>query len=157
MHLIPNQSSTFQVEMSRQELEFIREMCQNPLEDEPPAHKATRLKLFVGASRILGWNINDDGSINRSNDLIQAHKSGATIHEYIRGNWVQQANPDWFEDTQYRIKTSTKIVYEWMFYSQNRSRWLVDGQLLSDDEAKLYYEVETVKYRKTGRSWEVEV
>jgi hypothetical protein len=71
MHLISNQSPTFQVEMSRQELEFIREMCQNYLgqgtpEDEHPTDKATRLKLFVGASRILGWNVNDDGSINRS-------------------------------------------------------------------------------------------
>lgn len=66
MQLIPNQSTTYQVEMSRQELEFIREMCQNPLEDEPTTHKATRLKLFVGASRILGFNMNDDGSIKRN-------------------------------------------------------------------------------------------
>ena len=66
MHLIPNQSPIFQVEISRQELEFIREMCQNPLEDEPPTNKTTRLKLFVSASRILGWNVNDDGSINRN-------------------------------------------------------------------------------------------
>jgi hypothetical protein len=63
MHLVPNQPPAFQVELSRQELEFIREMCQNPLEDEPPTHKATRLNLFVGASRILGFNMNDDGSI----------------------------------------------------------------------------------------------
>jgi hypothetical protein len=66
MHLIPNQSPTFQVEMSRQELEFIRAICQNPLGDELPADKDIRQKLFVGASRILGWDMNDDGSINRS-------------------------------------------------------------------------------------------
>jgi hypothetical protein len=76
MHLIPNQSPNFQVEMSRQELEFIRGMCQNPLEDEHPTDKATRLKLFVGASRILGWNVNDDGSINRN-----GHRGG--VREYI--------------------------------------------------------------------------
>jgi hypothetical protein len=66
MQLIPNQPSTFQVEMSRQELEFIREICQNPLGDEYPTDKDIRLKLFVGASRILGYAMNDDGSINRS-------------------------------------------------------------------------------------------
>jgi hypothetical protein len=66
MQLIPNQPSTFQVELSRQELEFIREMCQNPLGDESQTDRATRLKLFVGSSRILGWNMNDDGSINRN-------------------------------------------------------------------------------------------
>jgi hypothetical protein len=63
MHLIPNQSPTFQVEMSRQELEFIRAICQNPLGDELPSDKDTRQKLFMGTSRILGWNMNDDRSI----------------------------------------------------------------------------------------------
>ena len=66
MRLIPNQSPTFQVELSRKELEFIREMCQNPLDEETSTDKTTRLKLFVDASRILGWNVNDDGSINRN-------------------------------------------------------------------------------------------
>jgi hypothetical protein len=69
MHLIPNQSPTFQVEMSRQELEFIRAICQNPLGDELPSDKDIRQKLFVGASRILGWDINDDGSINRKYEI----------------------------------------------------------------------------------------
>jgi hypothetical protein len=66
MHLVPNQSPTFHVEISRQELEFIREICQNPLRDESPADSDIRRKLFVGASRILGWDINDDGSVNRA-------------------------------------------------------------------------------------------
>jgi hypothetical protein len=69
MQLIPNQSPTFQVEMSRQELEFIREICQNPLGAELPTDKDIRLKLFVGASRILGWNMNDDGSVNRKYEI----------------------------------------------------------------------------------------
>jgi hypothetical protein len=72
MHLIPNQSPTFQVEISRQELEFICIMSQNYLgqgtpRDEHPADKVLRLKVFVGASRILGRNVNDDGTINRNN------------------------------------------------------------------------------------------
>jgi hypothetical protein len=66
MHLITNQPSTFQVELSRQELEFIRAVCQNPLGNDPWEDITIRLKLFVGASRILGYNMNDDGSINSS-------------------------------------------------------------------------------------------
>jgi hypothetical protein len=69
MQLIPNTSPTFQVEMSRQELEFIREICQNPIGDEFPEDKEIRLKLFVGASRILGWDMNDDGIINRKYEI----------------------------------------------------------------------------------------
>ena len=104
------------------------------------------------------WDANTQYRLHPHNELIQAHRNGAKIQlQTFRGDWVDTDNPDWDENVKYRIKTSTKTVYEWMFYSQNRSRWLVDGQLLSDDEAKLYYEVETVKYRKTGRSWEVEV
>jgi hypothetical protein len=66
MQLIPNQLPTFQVEISQHELEYIRGMCQNPLGDEYPEDKDIRLNLFVGASRILGYDMNDDGSINRS-------------------------------------------------------------------------------------------
>jgi hypothetical protein len=66
MHLIPNQSPTFHVEMSRQELEFIRAICQNCVEDDSQENNEMRLKLFVGTSRILGWDINDNGSINHS-------------------------------------------------------------------------------------------
>jgi hypothetical protein len=66
MHLIPNQSPTFHVEMSRKEIEFIRAMCQNHVEGDSQENNDIRLKLFVSASRILGWNMNDDGSINRS-------------------------------------------------------------------------------------------
>jgi hypothetical protein len=66
MHLIPNQSPTFQVEVSRQELELIRLMCQNTLEDDPWNDTPIRQKLFVDVSRILGWDMNDDGSVNRN-------------------------------------------------------------------------------------------
>jgi hypothetical protein len=66
MHLIPNQIPTFQVEMTKQELEFIKAICQNPMGDESPTDKDIRKNLFVGASRILGYDMNDDGSINRS-------------------------------------------------------------------------------------------
>jgi hypothetical protein len=52
--------------MSRKELEFIRAMCQNHVEGDSQENNDIRLKLFVSASRILGWNMNDDGSINRS-------------------------------------------------------------------------------------------
>lgn len=66
MQLIPNQTPTFQVEMTKQELEFIQAICQNPMGDESPTDKDIRKNLFVGASRILGYDMNDDGSINRS-------------------------------------------------------------------------------------------
>jgi hypothetical protein len=36
--------------------------------DESPTDKDIRKNLFVGASRILGYDMNDDGSIKRRTD-----------------------------------------------------------------------------------------
>jgi hypothetical protein len=68
MKLTPNQIPIFQVEMTKQELEFIRTMCQHPPEGNPWGDNVMRLNLFVGASRILGYDMNDDGSIKRRTD-----------------------------------------------------------------------------------------
>ena len=65
---------------------------------------------------------------------------------------------NWYSDDNWEeVTPQTKTVYEWMFFSKNRGRWFIDGQLLSEGEAKLYYEAEITEYRKTGRSWEVDV
>ena len=45
------------------------------------------------------------------NDLIKAWKKGAKIEAYIVGDWVEEPNPDWYEDTQYRIKPESEFVY----------------------------------------------
>jgi hypothetical protein len=89
------------------------------------------------------------------NGLIQAHRNGAKIQVYICGDWVEEHNPDWYEDTKYRVKPATKTVYEWMFKLKFNSKWMVETLLMDEEEVKNYFDV--YKYQKTGRSWEVEV
>lgn len=58
----------FTVAITRRELHYLRELTQNPFvipDDEDPTEKQLRLSIFVGASRLLGYSVNDDGSINR--------------------------------------------------------------------------------------------
>jgi hypothetical protein len=88
------------------------------------------------------------------NDLIQAHRNGAKIQAYICGDWVEEPNPDWYEDTQYRIKPSTKIVYEWMYKPKSGNNWFIAYMLMDEKLAKV--ELAKYEYRKTGRTWEVE-
>ncbi len=59
--------TTFDVELTLEEVEYINGWTQNyggehPSE-EPIDAKRIRLALFVGTSRLLGVNINDDGTI----------------------------------------------------------------------------------------------
>jgi hypothetical protein len=48
------------------------------------------------------------------NTLIQEHSAGAKIQAYVEtfGAWIEQANPDWDADVQYRVKPTVKVVYE---------------------------------------------
>jgi hypothetical protein len=87
--------------------------------------------------------------------LIQAHSRGVKIQEYIHGKWVESTNPSWDEDIQYRIKPNTKTVYEWMFNPKCSNNWVIISELMSEEKAERYF-IEN-GYRKTGRSWEVEV
>jgi hypothetical protein len=90
------------------------------------------------------------------NELIQEHRNGAKIQTYVCGSWIEEYNPDWYEDSQYRVKPNTKTVYEWMFMSKLSYAWELEALLLSEEGAGEFYG-DAYKYRKTGRSWEVEV
>jgi hypothetical protein len=89
--------------------------------------------------------------------LIQAHNAGAKIQAFVHalGAWVEQANPDWDTDVQYRAKPVTKVVHEWMCKPKLGHTWELEELLLSEEEAKEYY-LNGHDYQKTGRSWEVE-
>jgi hypothetical protein len=90
------------------------------------------------------------------NTLIQAFNSGAKIQVCnTYGNWVDEPNPCWYEDTQYRIKPTTKTVYEWMYKDRFNHKWKFVDSLMNEEEAKLYFC--DLEYQKTGRSLEVEV
>jgi hypothetical protein len=101
------------------------------------------------------WKEDTQYRLHPHNDLIQAHRNGAKIQTYICGDWVEEPNPDWYEDTQYRIKPLTKTVYEWMFNPKCSNNWVVISELMSEEKAERYF-IEN-GYRKTGRSWEIEV
>lgn len=51
---------TFKVELTRKEVEFIRLITQNPTHSHD---EEVRRELFVGASRLLGYDMNSDGTI----------------------------------------------------------------------------------------------
>jgi hypothetical protein len=85
------------------------------------------------------------------NALIQEHRDGAKIKAYICGDWIEEPNPDWYEDTKYRVKPDTNTVYEWMLKSRFNHKWMVEDLLMSEEEAKDYFDEH--EYQKTGRSW----
>jgi hypothetical protein len=89
------------------------------------------------------------------NDLIQAFNKGAKIEYLAKNGWAETTHPTWNEDTQYRIKPVTKIVYEWMFKSKYADNWKIESLLFSEEEAKEHFKEHT--YCKTGREFEVEV
>jgi hypothetical protein len=69
---------------------------------------------------------------------------------------VEEPKPDWYEDTEYRIKPATETVYEWMCKPKSGHTWALEELLLSEEAAEKYYSPDH-DYMKTGRSWEVEV
>jgi hypothetical protein len=91
------------------------------------------------------------------NDLIQAHRNGAKIQAYIVGDWVDEAHPDWYEDTQYRIQPSTKTVYEWIHSTSLGMAYGYRTVFLHDDDVESYFGSDNYPYKaKTGNSREVE-
>lgn len=87
------------------------------------------------------------------NDLIQLHRNGVKIQEYLCGEWVNSPNPGWYEDTQYRVKPNTHTLYEWMFRPKYKNEWTIEFVLMSEEVAKEYFVNQ--EYQKTGRSWDV--
>jgi hypothetical protein len=102
------------------------------------------------------WNESTAYRLHPHNDLIQAHRNGAKIQAHICGDWVEEPKPDWYEDTEYRIKPATETVYEWMCKPKSGHTWALEELLMGEEEAEKYYYPDH-DYRKTGRSWEVEV
>ena len=69
MKIVEEPKTLFTVQLTIDELKMIRDLTQNNLfsPEETVDEYNTRLSLLVGASRCLGYDINDDGSINRGN------------------------------------------------------------------------------------------
>ena len=63
-HIIP-EVTTYTVELTKAEVELIRDLTQN-CDPQNAAERAELYKeLFVGMSRILGYDMADDGTIKR--------------------------------------------------------------------------------------------
>lgn len=62
-HIKTNQK--FLVELTTDEVRIIRDFTQNCRPDESNELKQTYLQLFVGMSRLLGYDMKDDGSVIR--------------------------------------------------------------------------------------------
>jgi hypothetical protein len=101
------------------------------------------------------WDGCNTYRLHPHNELIQKHHDGVKIQAYICGDWIEEPNPDWYEDTKYRTKPDTNTMYEWMFRPKLHQKWTIATLLMTEDDAEVHY-VE-YEYRKTGRSWEVEV
>ena len=89
------------------------------------------------------------------NDLIKARKKGAKIETMeVDGTWHEVDNPNFYEDWEYRVKPTTKTVYEWMYklHGANHFEFIA----FADGDNIQYGEYPVVMI-KTGRSWEVEV
>ena len=65
MKEIKEEKTTIKVELTISEVELIKDLTQNALKKETKEQAKIRLSLFVGASRILGFDMADDGSIKR--------------------------------------------------------------------------------------------
>jgi hypothetical protein len=100
------------------------------------------------------WSTRNKYRLHPHNDLIQAHKNGAKIQAFIKGECVDDDNPTWDTKITYQIKPATKLIYEWMFKSPVTGAWNIVDSLMTEDEARRHFTV--TKHEKTGRSWEVE-
>jgi hypothetical protein len=107
-----------------------------------------------GIWREPDWISHVQYRLHPHNELIQAYRNGAKIEYLTKDGWAETTHPTWKEDTQYRIKPVTKIVYEWMYKSKLNDNWRIEEVMLDEEEAKLCFEGLT--YRKTGRKFEVE-
>jgi hypothetical protein len=70
MQPVYHKPKEFEVTLSLAEVEYIRNFTQNYLGEDPsteyPEELKIRLGLFVGASRLLGYDISDDGTCIRT-------------------------------------------------------------------------------------------
>jgi hypothetical protein len=100
------------------------------------------------------WDERITYRLHPHNALIQEYNKGANIQAYVDAldAWVDQYNPDWGTDVQYRVKPATKVVYEWVIKSIEG--WVTISVLMTDDEAK--ERLGGREYNKTGRAWVVE-
>lgn len=101
------------------------------------------------------WNERNEYRLHPYNDLIQAFNNGAKIQYNYNGKWADTTNPNWCVYLQHRIKPTTKTIYEWMYKSMLDNKWEVESLIMDEKEAKKYFCKQ--EYKKTGRSWEVEV
>jgi hypothetical protein len=54
------------------------------------------------------WDKRFTYRLHPHNEFIQAYRNGSKIQAYICGCWIEKYNPEWNEDTQYRIKPVTE-------------------------------------------------
>lgn len=108
------------------------------------------------------WDANTEYRLHPHNEVIQAHRNGATIQcldaEFT--NWQtidSHAYIWWLEHIQYRVKPNTKTVYEWMYNAKYSKKWIIELMLMTEEEASNFYTNTDFEYKKTGRSFEVEV
>ena len=108
------------------------------------------------------WDEKLDYRLHPHNDLIKAHKNGAKVESYICGEWIEEPAIDWYEDTQYRIKsepkTKTKTVYEWIHEANVGNVNYFVSLWVADEDIEHLFGLDTPKQKyKTGRSWETGV
>jgi hypothetical protein len=96
-------------------------------------------------------------------EVMEAYENGAEIeckYKYIKNyNWEIVEHPAWnWTEAIYRVKQEpkTKILKKWMSRSDKNSYWWIADFIMTEDEAKIYFE-SSYEYKPTGREWEVEV
>ena len=67
------QTTIFSVELTRDELEMIRDLIQNSQGEESERQNKIRLNLFVNLSRALGYGMDDNGTINQNSIIPHAY------------------------------------------------------------------------------------
>lgn len=93
-------------------------------------------------------------------EVMKAFEDGKEIECSVKeqNRWTINTNPVWnWREFDYRIREEPKkmkTVYEWMLC--DRDLWFIANQLQTEQEAKENYS-NYKEYKKTGRSWEVEV
>jgi len=65
MRELQEKRTTVSVELTIPEIEMIRKLASHAMLPETEEQSKTRMSLFVGASRILGFDMDDDGKIKR--------------------------------------------------------------------------------------------
>ena len=61
---------TLHIELDKHEIEVLRDITQNPPIDLIEKDKQVLLNIWVACSRALGYNVNSDGTANRSGGFL---------------------------------------------------------------------------------------